>query len=93
MQIVLNVAFVISAVAFFKERLQLKGYWPIGAAFLVSLVVAFTPDLIALFPAMQIYLEKLVTVVALFISAPGIFDLATDVTTKASVAVAASKTA
>ena len=87
MQIVLNVAFVIAAVAFFKQQLELKGYWPIVCAFLISLVVAFEPDLVALFPAVQPYVEKFVTVVALFLSAPGVFDLAVDVGTHVTAAV------
>ena len=78
MDIVLNVAFVIAAVAFFKQQFHLSGWQPILAAFLVSIVVAFLPDIYALLPVAKPIVEKVVFVLALFLAAPGVFDLAVD---------------
>lgn len=76
---VLDTVFVLAAVAFFKERFGLLGWNAIGAAFVVSLVVVFVPDLIAAFPLAAPYLQKAIDVVKLFLIAPGLFDLAVNV--------------
>ena len=87
MNFVLDIAFVLAAVAFFKERLNLKGWGAIGAALVATLVVAFIPELLAAFPLAAPYLEKVIRIVELFLMAPGIFDLAVDVGTKINKAV------
>lgn len=79
MNVVLSVAFVVAAVAFFKERFGLFGWQALLSAFGVCLVVAFLPDLEALLPQYSAAIDKIVLIVTLFISAPGIFDLAVDV--------------
>lgn len=78
MEIVLNVAFVIAAVAFFKQQFHLSGWQPIVCAFVLALLVAFLPDIYLLLPVAKPIVEKVVFVIALFLAAPGVFDLAVD---------------
>lgn len=75
MDFVIDVAFVIAAVAFFKAQFGLKGWGAIGVAFLLSLGLSFLPELYSAFPQFQPYLEKVVGLVQLFLTAPGLFDL------------------
>jgi len=84
MDYVLDTAFVLAAVAFFKERLGLKGWYVIGAALVATLAVAFIPELLAAFPLAAPYLEKIIRIIELFLLAPGLFDLAVDVGKKIS---------
>lgn len=79
MDVVLNVAFVVAAVAFFKKQFGWSGWQPILAAFVLSVIVAFLPDLYAAFPMAKVVLEKLIGIIALFLAAPGVFDLAVDI--------------
>jgi hypothetical protein len=79
MEIVLNVAFVVAAVAFFKERLHLIGWQPIAAAAVVTVLVAFLPELTAMFPAVKPILDKVIFLIGLFIAAPGTFDFVADI--------------
>lgn len=76
---VIDITFVLAVVAFFKERANLKGWYSIGAAFLAVLFIAFLPDIVALFPQAQAAVDKIVFIVKLFLTAPGIFDLVTNV--------------
>lgn len=82
MEIVVNVAFVIAAVAFFKQRFGFFGWKAVLSAFLVSALVVYLPDLYAAFPQAQPYLEKLIGIVQVFITAAGSYDLAIDVKSK-----------
>lgn len=79
---VIDVAFVIAAVAFFKNRAGLKGWSAIATAFASVLFVAFLPDLVALFPGSEYAVVKIVTIVKLFLSAPGLYDAAIDIGSK-----------
>lgn len=78
----IDVAFVIATVAFFKQQLGLKGWKNILSAFAAVLFVAFLPDLVALFPQSAAAVDKIVMIVKLFLSAPGIFDAAVDIGVK-----------
>lgn len=84
---VIDVTFVLAAVAFFKEHANLKGWYAIGAALVAVLFVAFLPDLVALFPQAQQAVDKIVFIIKLFLTAPGLFDLAADVGAKIKSAI------
>lgn len=75
MQFVIDVAFVIAAVAFVKAQFGLKGWGAIGLAFALSLGLSFLPELYAAFPQYQAAFQKVVGLVQLFLTAPGLFDL------------------
>lgn len=74
-QIIFDGVFVLAAVAFFKERTGLRGWYAIGAAFVASLLVVFLPELAGLFPNSAATVEKVITVVKLFLTVPGLYDL------------------
>lgn len=77
MNFVIDVTFVIAVVAFIRARAPyLKGDAVLGVAFAIALIAAFLPDVAAFFPQYQWAIEKTVTIVKLFLSAPGIWDAA-----------------
>lgn len=77
MEYVIDVTFIIAVVAFIRARAPyLKGDAVLGVALAVTLLAAFLPDVAALFPQYQWVIEKVVTIVKLFLSAPGIWDAA-----------------
>lgn len=75
MEFVIDITFVLAAVAFFKDRLNLKGNYVLLAAFVAVLFLAFLPDLVALAPQSAYAVEKIVFIVKLFLTAPGLWDL------------------
>lgn len=79
---VIDVAFVIATVAFFKQQVGLKGWYAIASAFAATLFVAFLPDIVALFPQSAFAVDKIVLIVKLFLSAPGLFDAIVDIGAK-----------
>jgi len=83
---VIDVAFVIATVAFFKNRTNLKCWTAIATAFITVLFLAFLPDVVALFPGSQYAVEKIVMIVKLFLSAPGLYDAVIDVGSKIKLA-------
>jgi hypothetical protein len=78
MEMILSVAFVVAAVAFFKQQFGLRKWGAIGCAFVVSLLVAFYPSILEAFPLAAPYIETVAKVVTIFLAAPGVFDLAVD---------------
>lgn len=78
----IDIAFVLATVAFFKANLNLKGGTILFSAFLAVLFVAFIPDLVALYPAAAPYVEKIIFIVKLFLTAPGVWDLGTQIGSK-----------
>jgi len=76
MNFVIDVVFVIAAVSFIKEQFGVKGWGAILLAFALSLALAFIPELVAAFPASQAVIEKVLLIVQIFLTAPGLFDLA-----------------
>ena len=76
MNFVIDVVFVVAAVSFIKEHFGIKGYGAVAIAFGLSLVLAFVPELISAFPASQAVIEKVIMIVQIFLTAPGLFDLA-----------------
>lgn len=71
---VLDAAFIIAAVAFFKTQMALTGRWVLLAAFIVVLFVAIEPPVVALFPAGAAIITAVVDAVKLFIVAAGSVD-------------------
>lgn len=88
MDFVIDVAFVIATVAFFKQQAGLKGWANLGVAFVTILFLVFLPDIVTLFPGSAYVVEKIITVVKLFFSAPGLFDTAVDIGAKIKKAAA-----
>lgn len=77
MNYIVDITFIIAVVAFVRVRApKLKGDAVLGVAFVIALVAALLPDIAALFPQHQWVIEKAVTIVKLFLSAPGIWDAA-----------------
>lgn len=74
MNIVLDVAFIVACVAFFKEQLDVKGKIVLLYVFLVALAVAFAPLLVASFPVAGPYIEAVLKVVGLMLAAAGSWD-------------------
>lgn len=79
----LDAAFVIAAVAFFKDKMGLTGNATLLAAFVAVLFVALAPPLVAMFPASGPLLTAIVDAVKLFIVAAGGVDFAKYVIAKA----------
>jgi hypothetical protein len=71
---VLDAAFVIAAVAFFKAQMELTGRKVLLAAFGVVLFVAIEPPIVALFPLAAPVISAVVGAVKLFITAAGSVD-------------------
>lgn len=71
---VLTVAFVIAVTAFFKEQFGFSGKVSLAAAFVVSLVVGLAPLLGTQFPGLAPWIEQIVGIVVLFLSAAGSVD-------------------
>ena len=79
---VVDVAFVLAVVAFFKAQFALKGLAPIGAAFAVAAFVVFLPDLVALVPGSSDVVQRVADLLKVFLAAPGLFDLAVNLKSK-----------
>jgi len=82
MEFVIDVAFVLAAVAFVKAQFGLKGWGAVGLAFVLSLGLAFVPELLAAFPLAAPNIEKVILIIQLFLTAPGLFDLAKEFNSK-----------
>ena len=77
MNYIVDITFIIAVVAFVRARApKLKGDAVLGVAFAIALIAAFLPDVASLFPQYQWIVEKAITIVKLFLSAPGIWDAA-----------------
>lgn len=74
MDYILDAAFIIAAVAFFKAQFGFSGKASLLAAFCVALIVGFAPTIAAQFPTIAPWITQLVTVIVLFISAAGSVD-------------------
>lgn len=88
---ILTVAFVIAITAFFKNKLGLKGWKVLLAAFIVLLLLTYIPVLIALFPAAAPWLEPIAKLITLFLAAAGSVDFVEMVRTPEPPAVKAKK--
>lgn len=72
--IVLDVAFVIAAVSFFRVQFGIAKGGAIMLAFVISLSVGAMPYLVTWLPALAPVLDVLVRVIGLFIAAAGSWD-------------------
>jgi hypothetical protein len=71
---ILTVAFVIAITAFFKDKMGLKGWWVLLAAFLVLLFLTYIPVVIALYPPAAPWLTPLVRLITVVLAAVGSVD-------------------
>ena len=76
MDTILSVTFVIAVVAFFKAQLNLANDHALLAAFGVALVVGLAPQAAITFPILQPWVEAVLNVVVVFLSAAGSYDFA-----------------
>lgn len=74
---VIDVALIITIVAFFKKQLGLTGWKVLLAAFLVALFIGLAPVVAAAFPVIAPWLTTTVNVVGLFLVASGSVDFVT----------------
>ncbi len=74
MDIVLNVAFVISVVAFIKTQFEISGKAVLFWAFVVSLIFGIAPLIGNLIPVINPFLEVVLKVMVLFLGAAGSWD-------------------
>jgi hypothetical protein len=79
---VLDVVFVVSITSFFKKQLKLTGWLALLCAFIVTLFISLTPIIAAAYPPIAPWLTDVVTVVVLFLTAAGSYDLVMDVRTQ-----------
>ncbi|RIK31148.1 MAG: hypothetical protein DCC56_02875 [Anaerolineae bacterium] len=71
---VIDVAFVIAVVAFFRERVQISGYRALIAAFAVAVLFNIAPIVAQSFPVISPWLDALLNSIVLFIAAAGSVD-------------------
>lgn len=71
---VLTIAFIIAVTAFFREQFGLSGKASLGCAFVVALIVGLAPQLAATIPALAPWIEAVIRVIVLFLSAAGSVD-------------------
>lgn len=71
---VLDAAFIIATVAFFRERLGWVDSHALLAAFIVTLVVGLSPVVAAMLPALSTLLLTAIALIKLFLLAAGGFD-------------------
>lgn len=82
MDFVLDTAFVLAAVAFFKSRFNLLGWKAVGAAFVSVLFIQFVPELSAALPQYADAIQKVLDTIRLFVTAAGGYDLTLDLQEK-----------
>jgi hypothetical protein len=72
---VLSVALVVAATSFFKSQFGLAGRAALACAFGVALLVGLAPVIATAVPAASPWITQVVSVVVLFITASGGYDL------------------
>lgn len=73
---VLDVAFVVAVTAFFKTQFGWEHKAALAAAFGVSLLVGVAPQVSAALPAVAPWIDSVLRVVVIFLSAAGSYDFA-----------------
>lgn len=71
---IINVAFIIVIVAFFKQQIGLTGWKVILAAFLVALVLVILTTISTQFPVVSPWLDPIVLLIKVFLGATGTVD-------------------
>jgi len=79
---ILTVGFIIATTQFFKTQLGLTGWKVLLAAFIVALLIGLVPVIITAFPVAAPWLNAVVNVIVLFLSAVGAYDFVMEVRTK-----------
>lgn len=74
MNIVLDVAFVIAVTAFIKTQFGIAGKAVLFWAFVICVTIGFAPLIGNLLPAISPFLEVVLKVIVLFLSAAGSWD-------------------
>jgi hypothetical protein len=74
MEYVLDAAFIIATVAFFKTQFGFSGKVTLLAAFVVALIVGLAPTITAQFPNVAPWITQIAGVIVLFISSAGTVD-------------------
>lgn len=80
---ILTVAFIIAVTAFFKEQFGFTGKSALAAAFLVALIVGLAPLVGSAFPPLAPWIEQVIKIIVLFLSAAGSVDAITQFKLKA----------
>lgn len=70
----IDIAFVIAVVAFFRERVALRGVQVLIAAYVVTLLFNIAPLVAEFFPVVSPWLNAVLNSVVLFIAAAGSVD-------------------
>ena len=73
---ILDVAFVVAVTAFFKTQFGWEQKVALLAAFIVSLLVGVAPQVAAALPAFAPWIDSVLRVVVIFLSAAGSYDFA-----------------
>jgi len=74
MEPILTVAFIVAVTAFFKQQFGLVDKAALALAFVVSIVVGLAPQLVDALPALGPWIDAVIKVVVLFLSAAGSYD-------------------
>jgi hypothetical protein len=72
--LVIDAALLLAITAFFKTQLKLTGYWVMGAAFVVGLILYLEPNIVALFPAAASWFGAVLGYLNLWLGAMGTYD-------------------
>lgn len=70
----IDIAFIVAVVAFFRERVQLRGWRVLVLAFVVTLFFNIAPLVAELFPIVSPWLNAVLSSIVLFIAAAGSVD-------------------
>jgi hypothetical protein len=73
-----DVAFVLAVVAFFKMQFNLTGPYPIVAAAVVAILIGLGPRIEVLLPFLQGWFADIVGIIKLVLFAAGAYDFLTD---------------
>lgn len=82
--IVLDAAFVLMCVSFFKANLNVANTGAIALAFVVSLIVGLAPEVAKAFPIVAPWVGAFINIVVIFLSAAGSFDFSTEMIKRAN---------
>lgn len=75
---IINAAFIIAIVAFFKQQLGLHGWKVILAAFLTAFVLVMLTTVSTQFPVVAPWLDPIVWLIKVFLGAAGTVDFITE---------------
>jgi hypothetical protein len=82
--IVLDVAFVIASVAFFKKQFNVKDGIALLLAFATALIIGLAPIIAGMLPITGPFIEVVIKVIVLFLTAAGSVDFTTEMIKRAN---------